>query len=72
MTHDSPIDDLLAAEAVLDLLRLAVEKDFAGDRFECRMESAATAASHALMLVHRTRLAYAETLASAVSRRSKR
>lgn len=62
-----PLGDLMAAEALLDLLRLAVEKDFAGDAVECRQESAAIAAAHALRLVHRARLAYAETLAAAVS-----
>ena len=62
-----PIGDLMAAEAVLDLLRLAVEKDFAGDAVECRQESAAVAAAHALRLVHRARLAYAEALAVAVN-----
>jgi hypothetical protein len=62
-----PLGDLMAAEAVLDLLRLAVEKDFAGDRLECRQESAVVAAAHALRLVHRARLAYAEALAVAVS-----
>jgi hypothetical protein len=64
-----PIGDLMAAEAVLDLLRLAVEKDFAGDAVECRQESAAVAAAHALRLVHRARLAYAEALGVAVSAR---
>ena len=59
--------NLMAAEAVLDLLRLAVEKDFAGDAVECRQESAVVAAAHALRLVHRARLAYAEALAVAVS-----
>lgn len=64
---DGPLGDLLAAEALLDLLRLAVEKDFAGDYLECRQESAAVAAGHALRLVHRARLAYAEALAVAAS-----
>ena len=41
----NPIDDLMMAEATLDLLRLACEKDFAGDRFECKQESAAYAAT---------------------------
>jgi hypothetical protein len=68
--YDGPMGDLLAAEAVLDLLRLAVEKDFAGDFVECRQESAAVAAGHALRLVHRARLAYAEALAAAVSTRA--
>lgn len=67
-----PIGDLMAAEAVLDLLRLAVEKDFAGDRLECRQESAVIAAAHALRLVHRARLAYAEALACALSARAAR
>ena len=67
---DGPVGDLLAAEAVLDLLRLAVEKDFAGDWLECRQESAAVAAGHALRLVHRARLAYAEALAVAVGSRA--
>lgn len=62
-----PLGDLMAAEAMLDLLRLAVEKDFAGDYLECRQESAAVAAGHALRLVRRARLAYAEMLAVAVS-----
>ncbi len=65
-----PLGDLMAAEAMLDLLRLAVEKDFAGDYLECRQESAAVAAGHALRLVHRARLAYAEMLAVAVSTRT--
>ena len=64
---DGPLGDLLAAEALLDLLRLAVEKDFAAGFVECRQESAAIAAGHALRLVHRARLAYAEALAVAVS-----
>jgi len=64
---DGPIGDLLAVEALLDLLRLAIEKDFAGDVVECRQESAAVAAAHALRLVHRARLGYAEALAVAVS-----
>jgi hypothetical protein len=38
---------------MLDPLRLAVEKDFAGDYLECKQESAAVAAGHALRLVHR-------------------
>lgn len=64
---DGPLGDLLAVEALLDLLRLAIEKDFAGDIVECRQESAAVAAAHALRLVHRARLAYAEVLAVTVS-----
>ena len=60
---DGPIGDLLAVEALLDLLRLAIEKDFAGDVVECRQESAAVAAAHALRLVHRARLGYAEAVA---------
>ncbi len=67
---DGPIGDLLAVEALLDLLRLAIEKDFAGDVVECRQESAAVAAAHALRLVHRARLGYAEALAVAVSSRT--
>lgn len=62
-----PIGDLMAVEATLDLLRLAIEKDFAGDYVECRMESAAVAAGHALYLVRRARLGYAEALAMATS-----
>ena len=62
-----PLGDLMAAEAMLDLLRLAVEKDFAGDAVECRMESAAVAAAYAMRLVRSARLAYAEALAVAVS-----
>ena len=62
-----PLGDLMAAEAMLDLLRLAVEKDFAGDYLECKQESAAVAAGHALRLVHRARLAYAEALACGLS-----
>ena len=46
----------MAAEAVLDLLLLAVEKDFAGDAVECRQESAAVAAAYALRLVRAARL----------------
>ena len=67
-----PLGDLMAAEAMLDLLRLAVEKDFAGDYLECRQESAAVAAGHALRLVHRARLAYAEALAVAAVPEMKR
>ena len=67
-----PLGDLVAAEAMLDLLRLAVEKDFAGDYLECRQESAAVAAGHALRLVHRARLAYAEALAVAAVPEMKR
>ncbi len=65
-----PLGDLMAAEAMLDLLRLAVEKDFAGDAVECRMESAAVAAAYAMRLVRSARLAYAEALAVAVSARA--
>ncbi len=65
-----PLGDLMAAEAMLDLLRLAVEKDFAGDYLECRQESAVVAAGHALRLVHRARLAYAEALAVAFGTRA--
>ena len=65
-----PIGDLMAAEAMLDLLCLAVEKDFAGDYLECRQESAVVAVGHALRLVHRARLAYAEALACAPSARA--
>lgn len=36
-------------------LNHTVEKDFAGDFVECRQESAAVAAGHALRLVHRAR-----------------
>ena len=64
---EGPLGDLLAAEAMLDLLRLAVERDFSAGMIECRQESAAIAAGHALRLVHRARLAYAEALAVAVS-----
>ena len=64
-----PLGDLMAAEALLDLLRLAVEQDFAAGFVECLQESAAITAGHALRLVHRARLAYAEALAVAVSRR---
>jgi len=64
-----PLGGLMAAEAMLDLLRLAVAKDFAGDVLECRQESADIVVTHALRLVHRARLAYAEALAVAVSAR---
>lgn len=67
---DGPIGDLLAVEALLDMLRLAIEKDFVGGVVECRQESAAVAAAHALRLVHRARLGYAEALAVAVSSRT--
>ena len=63
-TPHGPLDDLAAVERIIDLLRLAVEKDFAGDRFECRMESAAAAASHCLHLVRRARLNVGEALAT--------
>ena len=65
-TH-GPLDDLLAVEGIIDLLRLAIEKDFASDRFECRMESAAGAASHCLYLVRRARLSVSQELASALT-----
>ena len=61
------LGDLLAAEAMLDLLRLPVGKYFAGNFLECRQESAVVAASHALRIVHRARLAYADALAVAES-----
>jgi hypothetical protein len=67
---EGPLGDLLAAEAIVDLVRIAVEQDFLGDRLECRQESAAIAAGHALRLVRRARLAYAEALAVAVSSRA--
>ena len=38
------------SRAMLDLLRIAVERDFAAGRFECRQESAAVACGHALHL----------------------
>lgn len=50
---------------MLDLLRLAVD-------LECRQESAAVAAGHALRPMHRARLAYAEALATAMSSRPRR
>ena len=59
-----PLEDLRAAEAIVDLVRIAVERDFIGDRLECRMESAVDAAGHALYLVRRARLATAEALAT--------
>jgi hypothetical protein len=59
-----PLDDLAAVEGIIDLLRLAVEKDFVGDRFECKQESAAAAATHCLHLVRRARLTVAEALAT--------
>lgn len=62
-----PLGDLLAVEAMLDLLRIAVERDFAAGRFECRQESAAVACGHALHLVHRARLSVTEALASTFS-----
>ena len=52
----SPLDDLAAAEAIVDLVRIAVEQDFLGNHYECRQESAAVAAGHALYLVRRARL----------------
>ena len=64
-----PIGDLLALEAMLDLLRIAVERDFAAGRFECRQESAAVACGHAMHLVHRARLTVAEALATTISRK---
>jgi hypothetical protein len=67
---DGPLGDLLAAEAIVDLVRIAVEQDFLGDRLECRQESAGWAATHALHLIRRARLAYAEALAVAVSSRA--
>ena len=60
-----PVGDLLAVESMLDLLRIAIEKDFAVGRFECRQESAAVICGHALHLTARARLNVAETLAAA-------
>lgn len=65
-----PVGDLLAVEAMLDLLRIAIEKDFAVGRFECRQESAAVVCGHALHLTARARVNVAEELAAAPSRRS--
>ncbi len=59
-----PVGDLMAVEALLDLLRIAVEKDFVAGRLECRQESAAVAAGHALYLARRARLSVAEALAN--------
>lgn len=59
-----PVGDLLAVEATLDLLRIAIERDFAAGRFECRQESAAVACGHAMRLVRRARLSVAEALAT--------
>lgn len=63
-----PVGDLLAVEAMLDLLRIAIERDFAAGRFECRQESAAVTAGHALYLVRRARLTVADALALAVTK----
>jgi hypothetical protein len=52
---------------VPDLMRLAVEQDFAGEAVECRQESVAVAAAHVLRLVYRARQADVEALAVAVS-----
>ncbi len=65
-----PVGDLLAVEGMLDLLRIAIEKDFAAGRFECRQESAAVACGHAMRLVHRARLSVAEALATTTWRKS--
>lgn len=64
-----PAGDLLAVEGMLDLLRIGLEKDFAVGRFECRQESAAVTCGHAMYLVRRARLAYAEALAVALTER---
>lgn len=58
-----PLGDLMAIEAMLDLLRIAVEKDFSAGRLECRQESAAITAGYALRLARRARLSVAEALA---------
>lgn len=54
---DGPFSDLIAVEAMLDQLRLSVEKSFAGDGLECRQDSAAVVVGRAVHLVHRARLA---------------
>lgn len=59
--------DLLAVEGMLDLLRIAVERDFAAGRLECDQQSAAIVAGHALRLVHRARLNVAAALCTVSS-----
>lgn len=66
---DGPLGDLMAAEAIIDLLRLGIEQDFMVDFTEARQDSGVIAAGHALQLIRRARLAYAESLAVAISAR---
>ena len=65
-----PVGDVLAVESMLDLLRIAIERDFAAGRFECRQESAAVICGHALHLTARARANVAETLATTSRRPS--
>lgn len=58
-----PLGDLLAAEAIIDLVRLGMECDLVAGATEARQDSAAVAAGHALYLVRRARLSVAEALA---------
>ncbi len=67
---DGPLADLMAAEAIIDLLRLGIEQDFMVDFTEASQDSGVVAAGHALYLVRRARLAYAEALATAINARS--
>lgn len=62
-----PVGDLLAVEGMLDLLRIAVERDFAAGRLECDQQSAVIVAGHALRLVHRARLNVATALCTVSS-----
>ena len=59
-----PLGDLLAVEGMLDLLRIAIEKDFAVGSFECKQESAAAICGHPMHLVHCARRNVAEALAA--------
>lgn len=59
-----PLEDLEAAEAVVDLVRIGVANDFASnDGREARQESGAAALAHALYLIRSARLALADALA---------
>lgn len=61
-----PLEDLEAAEAVVDLVRIGVANDFASnDGREARQESGAAALAHALYLIRSARLALADALAKA-------
>lgn len=64
-----PLEDLEAAEAIVDLVRIGVANDFASsDGREARQESGAASLAHVLYLIRSARLALADTLAKASPR----